>query len=265
MKIRVLYAYSLIFFSLLNFELVKAQESTEEIDVTECYSRALGKYDNDFQKFEESQALVLACLNARVETMLFCESTMFPDIAAVVYMARKVNDNREFLYLPSYHARFSYEGNVIEEFELEDNWGHGALFYIEDIKDSNQKLLLGDVYLIRRIDDRGSKYQFLGVHMNWVITNNPDDVFNNNITELNDIESARRGSGSFVIDRETGFYAITERNALEESGFKNLDEGICDARKNSFSNLWSVLTSIAKLTKSNIRAEIEERDNKLKF
>lgn len=265
MKIKILYAYSLIFSSLLNFDLVKAQESIEEIDVTECYSRALGKYDNHFEKFEENQALVLACLNARVETTLVCESTMFPDLAAVVYMARKVKDDRELLYLPSYHARFSYEGDVIEEFELEDNWGHGALVYIEDIKDSNNKLLLGDVYLIRELDDSGSKYQFPRVHMNWVITNNPDDVFNNNITELNDIVSARRGSPSFVIDRETGFFSIKEINSLEESGFKTLDEGICEVRKNSFSNLWSVLTSIAKLTKSNIRAEIEERDNKLKF
>jgi hypothetical protein len=234
----------------------------QEIDQSQCYSRNLGRYDNNLERFEKDQEAVLACLKDRVQVALMCESTMHPDSAFFISFVGKEEAKSEVVYLPSYNVRINNDQKIVEEFELEDNWGYGVIFYIEEISSAQQTLLLGDIYLIRNFDAVGTKYMFLRAHSNWVITTDPDDVFNDDLTEKNDPQNIRRFFGSLEIDRESGKY-IVGRDLI--SGDPN-DEGICEvAKRDNYSSLWGILTNIARLTKKNAEDERLILSNKLKF
>lgn len=236
--------------------------NAQEIDQSQCYSRNLGKYDNNLERFEEGQEKVLACLKERLQVALLCKSTINTGTAVSISFVGKEMAPSDVIYLPSYNVRFNNDQEIVEEFELEDNWGYGVIFYIGDVHSAQQKLLLGDIYLARDFDAVGTKYVFPRAHSNWVVTTDPDDVFNEDLTEKNSPKYIRRHFGSFEIDRETGRYVVG-RDRI--SGKPN-DEGTCEvAQKDNYSAVWGILTNIARLTKDNAFDERSQLNSKLKF
>ena len=224
----------------------------------------------DFDTFSSNSESLGSCLRERQWLSLVCKSSSHENLAVLVILstAKRESSPYEGFYFPKFEVWINNNKEIKTSFSVTEAWANGVIAYLEiDENQNEQTFLLDRLYLVRQIVEDGQ--ELTARHHEPLLTIDPDNIFNENYTEINQLMvdnslSLDRVGDYFTINRTDGSYVSV--NFPGTNGEKVVHQGSCTvAEKDNFSTIWDILSKLTSLYQENISKELEEMKSSRKF
>lgn len=221
------------------------------------------RIDGDFDAFSSNSESLGSCLRERQRLSLVCKSSSHENLAVLVILS---TESQEFkfrgFYFPKFEVWINNRREIGTRFSVTGAAAHGLLLYLEiDENQNEQTLLLDKLYLANDIVEDGQEFKVR--HGGRLLTIDPDDIFNQDYTEINRLMvdnslSLENGVGDyFTINRTDGSYVSVRFPG--SNGEIVAHQGSCTvAKMDNFSTIWDSLSELTSLYQENFSKELEE-------